>query len=171
MNKKLLAIVEGALFIALGVLICVFGGVQTLSMYFGILFIVAGAGALIFDLVVCCKTKLLNFGLTFIGAATLALGIALLLHVELFDTFVYVIMVLSIAAGCSIVAFGIWTLTKKLVYTGIGQIVLGAALAALAIVYIKVPSFHQVFWIIVGVLVALYGLLTLLGGLFSKKEA
>ena len=169
MSKKLLTIIEGACVIALGVLIAVFGGVQTLSTYFGVLFIIAGAGLLAFDVALLCRTKLLNFGLTFLGGATLALGIGLLLHNDLFAVVVYVIMLFAIAGGCALVAYGIWSIVRKLVFTGIGQIVIGAALATLASVYLKVPSFQEIFWIIAGVLVAVYGLLVLLGALFSKE--
>ena len=55
MSKKLVTIIEGALVIALGVLIAVFGGVKTLSTYFGVLFIIAGAGLLAFDVAVLCR--------------------------------------------------------------------------------------------------------------------
>ena len=169
MSKKLVTIIEGALVIALGVLIAVFGGVKTLSTYFGVLFIIAGAGLLAFDVAVLCRTKVLNFGLTFLGGAALALGIGLLLHEELFGVFVYVIMLLAIAAGGALVAYGVYSIVKKYVFQGVGQIVLGAALVALAIVYLKVDGFAQYFWIIVGVLVAVYGLVVLLGALFGKE--
>ena len=55
MNKKTVAILEGIGTIVLGVLIAVFGGLAVLDIYFGIIFLVAGAALLIFHFVEVAK--------------------------------------------------------------------------------------------------------------------
>ena len=65
MSKKVLGIIEGAVVIALGVLIAIFGGQRVMDIYFGVLFVIAGAILLAFGIATLIKTKLLSFGITF----------------------------------------------------------------------------------------------------------
>ena len=170
MSKKLSTIIEGAVVIALGVLIAVFGGVSVLGTYFGIMFIIAGAFALALAFVALFNTEVLGYGGLFIGGAFIALGTALLIHPELFAFIVYIVVLLVIAAGSALVVYGVFTIVKHSIFYGIGQIVVGAIAITLAVLFLTVPEFRKVFWIIVGVLVALYGVAIIVSAFLSNCE-
>ena len=170
MNKKLLGIIEGALVIALGVLIAIFGGQAVLDIYFGILFIIAGVALLVIVITALVKTKLLNFGLTFLSFAALVVGSFLVSSLYSFGAFVALLILLVIAAGGALIFHGAYSIGKKRPFYGIGEIVVGAAAITVGILYIFVPEFVKVFWIIVGILVALYGVLLIINAAMSKEE-
>ena len=170
MNKKLLTIIEGAVAVTLGILIAVFGGIQTLGTYFGILFIISGALALVLAFVALFKTQVLGFGGLFIGGAFVALGTALLIHPELFGFIVYIVALLVIAAGAALAVYGVFTIVKHSLFYGIGQIVVGLLAITVAVLFLKVPEFNVAFWIIVGVLVAVYGVFLIVSAFVGDKE-
>ena len=170
MSNKLITIIQGAIAVTLGILIAVFGGVETLGTYFGVLFIIAGVFGLALAFTALFRTQLLGFGGLFIGGAFLALGTALLIHPELFGFIVYIVVLLIIAAGCALVVYGVFTIVKHSLFYGIGQIVVGAIAVTLAVLFLKVGGFQTVFWIIVGVLVALYGVCIIVSAFINQKE-
>ena len=170
MSKKVLGIIEGAVIIVLGVLIAIFGGQAVLDIYFGVLFVIAGAALLALSIGILAKTKLLNFGLLFLSFAALIIGSFLLAKYYSIDYIIYTLVLLIIAAGAALVFFGVYSITKRLVFTGIGQIVIGAAAITVGFLYIFVPEFIKWFWIIVGVLVAVYGVIFLLSAIFKKED-
>ena len=170
MSQKLLTIIEGALVVALGVLIAIFGGQEVMDIYFGVMFLIAGAGLLAFAIVGLVKTKILSFMITFFAFAALLLGTFLVARYYSFGYLVYTLILLIIAAGGALIFKGVYTIIKYSVIYGIGQIVVGAAAVTLGILYLTVPEFYTVFWIVVGVLVALYGVFMIVGALLAKKE-
>lgn len=170
MSKKLLTILEGAAVIALGILMAIFGGQAVLDVYFGVLFVIAGVGLIVFSITTLVKTKLLPFGAVFGACAATIIGSFLLANYYSFGYLVYTLVLLIIAAGFALALYGIYTIVKLSVVYGVGQIVIGAAAATLGFCYLFVAGFYTWFWIIVGVLVAVYGLVVILGALFNKKE-
>ena len=170
MSKKVLGIIEGAVVIALGVLIAIFGGQAVMDIYFGVLFVIAGAILLAFGIATLIKTKLLSFGITFGAVAALLFGSLLLARLLSIDFFFYVLVWLIVAAGGALVLYGIYTIVKLSVFYGIGQIVVGAAASTLGLCYLYVEGFAKVFWIIIGVLVAVYGVFMVLSTIFAKEE-
>ncbi len=170
MNKKLLTILEGCAVIALGVLMAIFGGQKVLDVYFGVLFVVAGAGLTAFSIATLVKTKLLPFGAVFGASASILIGTFLLASYYSFANLVYTIVLLIIAAGMALVLYGIYTIVKFSVVYGIGQLVIGAAAAALGFCYIYIASFYKWFWIIIGILVAVYGVVTIVGAILKKED-
>ena len=170
MSQKVLTIIEGALVIALGVLIAIFGGQEVMDIYFGVMFVIAGAGLLAFSIVTLVKTKILSFAITFFAFAALLLGTFLLIRYYSFAYLVYTLILLIIAAGAALIFKGVYTIIKFSVFYGIGQIVVGAAAITLGIVYLTVPEFYQVFRIIVGVLVALYGVFVIVSAFLVKQN-
>ena len=170
MSQKLLNIIEGALVVALGVLIAIFGGQEVMDIYFGVMFIIAGAGLLAFAIVGLVKTKILSFAITFFAFAALLLGTFLVARYYSFGYLVYTLILLIIAAGGALIFKGVYTIIKYSVVYGIGQIVIGAAAITLGVLYLTVPEFYTVFWIVVGVLVALYGVFMIVGALLAKQD-
>lgn len=169
MSKKVLNIIEGAAIVVLGVLVAVFGGIQTLSTYFGILFIIAAAGILALGIVALVKTKITTYPVIFFAAALLTIGVVLLIHAEYFDLLIRFVAYLLFAAGCALVVYGVYTIVKFSVFYGIGQIVVGASVAALALCYLLIPAFAVVFWIVVGILIGVYGILFIVAAILDKE--
>ena len=176
MDKKIMTIVEGAALIVLGILLAIFGGQAVLDVYFGIIFVIAGVLFLAVCIIGLLKTKELIFGFVFAAAAFLLFGIFLLTKYYSFAAFVYAIILLIIAGGIALFLFGIWSLIRVSLFLGIGQMVVGAAVATLGFCYIFIPEFYATFWIIAGIIVALYGVFYVLSGFFNlgrltgKKE-
>ena len=170
MSKKLLAILEGAATIVLGVLVAVFGGQAVLNLYFGILFLVAGAGVLAFVIAGLARTKIVLFPPLFIAVALIFAGSFMLVGYLSFGLFVDLLVVLLVAAGFALALYGVYTLVKLNLFQGVGQIVVGGALATFGLCYIYIFEFRLYFWIIVGCLIAVYGLIYLLAALFTKSE-
>ena len=170
MNKKLLGILEGAAAIVLGVLVAIFGGQAVLDVYFGVLFVIAAAGILAFAIVGLVRTKILLFPALFVGISLGLIGSFMLANYYSFGYLVYTLVLLVIAAGFALVFYGIYTLVKFNVFYGIGQIVIGGALSALGFCYIFVAGFYQWFWVIVGVLIAVYGLVYAIAALLNKTD-
>ena len=171
-NNKIVRIVEGAVLLVLGVLIAIFGGQAVLDIYFGIIAIVGGAvllGLTIYNIVKKLPVLLGNVAM---GTILLTVGLALVIKDAplsfgaLINLFVFIILGL----GAGLVLYGIYVLTKRAYFLGIGQIVVGVAAITLSILYITVPEFRTAFWIIAGILVAVYGLVELITPLIEKKK-
>ena len=173
MNKKLVAICEGVLLIVIGVLIAIFGGKDVMDMVFGILFIISGAAFGVLASVTTIKTKVLPLGLTFVALASLFFGILLVMSKATVMHVVGYAMIAAVGLGAALFLKGLHILiVRKLVFTGIGQMVIGAGISTVAILYLFGPEgFYSVFWIVVGVLVAVYGLYSCVLGFLSKEEA
>ena len=82
-----------------------------------------------------------------------------------------VLVHLLIALGGALIIYGAYAAVKINGFYGVGQIVLGAAAVTVGVLYLLVPEFNMAFWIIVGVLIAVYGVLLLVAALTNKKPA
>lgn len=171
MNKKLVAIIEGALLITIGVLIAVFGGKDVMDMVFGILFIISGAAFACLSCLTMVKTKILPLGVTFAAATALFFGILLVASKDTVMDAVRYAMIATAGLGAALFLKGLHVLiAKKLAFTGVGQMVIGAGITVVSVLYLFPPEgFFKVFWIIVGVLIAVGGLYTCLMGFFGKE--
>ena len=171
MNKKLVAIIEGALLIVVGVLIAVFGGGEVMDVVFGVLFVVSGAALGALACLTTVKTKVLPLGITFAALASLFFGILLLMSKTKVMYVVGYAMIAAVGLGAALFLKGLHILiVRKLVFTGVGQMVIGAGVATVACLYLFGPEgFYNVFWIVVGVLIAVYGAYACALGFFSKE--
>ena len=170
MKDKIQAIVTAALIIALGFVVVFCGGGAALDLYMGIVLTVLGAIAAVLAVVVLVKTKALLFTTTFVATALLTLGIALLAEKLSLAVIIYVLAFLLLAFGVALVLFGIYTmLGAKLLVNGIIQVIVGAAIVTLTLLFLFVPEFAKAFWIIVGVLIIIYGILSLILAITGKE--
>lgn len=159
-NKKLVNVLESVALIVFGVLIAIFG-FRTFDIYFGIVFLVGALGFLVAAIVELSKYKTLSFSPLFLFCALLIFGVVILLgHFSLYYM-VIILVYLVIAFGGALIIFGAYAAAKVNAFFGIGQIVLGAVMVTVGVLYLLVPEFNTAFWIIVGVLVAVYGVLSL----------
>ena len=170
MDKKLINVIEAIAMIALGVFVAIFG-FRTFDMYFGIVFLVAAVGFLVAVMVGLSKFKVLHFGLLFAFTALTTFGVIILMNQFSLYYMVIVLVYLLIALGGALIIYGAYAAAKVNGFYGAGQIVLGAAAVTVGVLYLLVPEFNVAFWIIVGVLIAVYGVLLLVAALTNKKLA
>ena len=169
MNKnKLLGILEGAVIIALGVLIAIFGFATVVDIYFGIVAIIVGAALLGVSIYSMIK-KTLTFGLLGLGTILIAIGIGLLVHQLSFGVLIPFVVFAVLGYGAALIIYGIYLLARKYTIYGVLVLVIGILLVTFAVLYLTVPEFQKAFWIAVGVSIALYGVLYIVFILTDKK--
>ena len=172
MKDKIMNIIEAIVIIALGIVIAVCGGGEALDIYFGIVAIVGGVALTAIAVYSLVKTKVLPFGTTFLGVALITVAIVLFTNNLTFSVLIGLLVYLTLALGITLVFYGIYTAVGlKGLVPGIAQIIIGAAIIVLTILFLTVEDFRTVFWIITGVLVAVYGVLMLISAFIPQKKA
>lgn len=169
-NKKLITVLEGVITLTIGILIAIFGIQTVLDLYFGILFLVGGVVLLIIEFVRLVKSSKMLFTGLFMGTALTSIGACLLAHHLSLGILIGVIVILVIAFGGALLLFGIYTLLKVNKAVGIFQMVIGLLAVLMGVLYLTVAGFAQAFWIVVGILIALYGAFIIVYTLVSKKQ-
>ena len=167
-NKKLVNVLEAVIMIVFGILLAIFG-FGMIDLFCGISFIVSAVAMLVVIFYDLSKRKILSFNNLFAFSAFLIFGIILLLKQFSLYYNVIILIFLTIAFGCALIIFGAYSIAKVNALFGVGQIVVGAVAVTAGILYQYVPEFRTAFWIIVGVLVAVYGVLLLITALTNKK--
>ena len=172
MKEKYIRIIAAVILIAMGVIVAVCGAGTALDLYFGIGCLVTGAVLVILNVVGLARNKQVTFAQLFTSTCFIVIGISLLFtHYISFGMLVNLFVLLVLGLGVALMLYGIFTivLAKKIPY-GVVQLVLGALLVTLTIVYLNVAEFQKVFWIIVGIVIAVYGVLELILALTTKKK-
>ena len=170
MKEKLAGILEAVVIIAFGIIIAIFGGGTALDLYFAIVALVAGVILLMVNVYTLVKVKELNFGLVFLASALITVGVAILAQKLSFAVLIPLMAFLLLGLGIALVLYGIFVAVRKNLFYGVGQIVVGAILVTLVIIFLTVPEFAHAFWIILGVVLAVYGVLLLVFTLMGKSE-
>ena len=170
MKEKLAGILEAVVIIAFGIIIAIFGGGTALDLYFAIVALVAGVILLMVNVYTLVKVKELNFALVFLASALITIGVAILAQKLSFAVLIPLMAFLLLGLGIALVLYGIFVAVRKNLFYGVGQIVVGAILATLVIIFLTVPEFAHAFWIILGVVLAVYGVLLLVFTLIGKPE-
>ena len=170
MKERTASIVAAIVTIALGILIAIFG-FGALDIYVGIGCLVAGIVLTIVNIVFIAKKKPTSFASLFLSVALIVVGIFLFTDYLSFGILEHLIVTIILGLGIALTLYGILTIAiAKQVPFGVIQMVLGLAIIALAIVYMNVGDFRKAFWIIVGVIIAIYGVLDLVMILTNKKK-
>lgn len=168
-QNKLVNVIEGAVLLVLGILVAI-NGWAAMDKYFGIVGIAGGAILALLALAICFKTKVLPFGFLALGGALLAVGIALVADKLSLEAVLWITIYASIGLGAALAVFGLYViLARKSLGLGIAFLVIAAILIILPIVYINVNDFRDVFWVIVGIAMAVYGGLIIVLTLLDKK--
>ena len=172
MKEKYIRIIAAVVMIAMGVIIAVCGAGTALDIYFGIGCLVAGAVLVILNIISISKNKQITFGQLFVSTALVTIGISLLFtHYISFAVLVNLLVLLILGLGIALILYGLFTLLlAKKVPFGIIQIVLGVAVVVLVIVFLNVAEFQKAFWIVVGIIIAAYGVLDLITALTYKSK-
>ncbi len=168
-KEKLFTILSGAILVALGVLIAIFQ-IGALDLYFGIIAIIGGAVLLAYGIYLLIKKSGVNGSSVILACVLLALGITLVIHFVSFGALIPLILTLLIGGGTGLVLVGVYEIAKKNTFGGLVNIIIGVAAITLSVLYIAVEGFRDAFWIIIGVLVAIYGVLVIVGAFLGKKK-
>ena len=170
-KQKIFAIIEGAIIIALGVLIAIYGPVAVLDTYVGIVCLVLGVALLIAHVVTYADTKALALPGLALGFILISTGIGLLVpgYLSLGMVFLFLVFAL-IGVGVALMVYGGYLISKKFLFTGVGEIVIGALLVVFCFLYLFVEEFRTAFWIIIGILIALYGVFFIISAFLEKKK-
>ena len=161
-NEKVVRILTGVVILTLGILIAIFGGQAVLDIYFGVVALIGAASFLVLSMYQLGKEKRLNPIFLVLGTILTAVGIGLLVHYLSVGILINFLVLVILGAGSGLILYGVYCIAKKETVKGVLDIVIGAAALTLAILYMTVPEFQQAFWIVVGVLFAVYGLVMII---------
>ena len=168
-NEKLSKIFTFAVLIALGILIAIFG-TGAIDIYLGIVACVAGVVVLADTLFLVSRKEKVIATPFVVAFAFLAIGITLFTHWISFAALINFLVVLVLGTGVGLLCYGVYLLANKDKNGGLLNIVMGVVAVVLAILYMVLPDFRTIFWIIVGIVIAVYGLLGLVFTIVDKKS-
>ena len=170
MKAKQSTFISGLILIILGVLIAIFGGETVLDVYFGIVALVSGVCLLALGIYGMAKKAPVAPAPVILGAVLMAVGITLFTSYLSIADLVKFLVICVLGAGVGLMIYGVYLLTKKLTGVGVMNLVVGVVCVTLAILFIAVPDFRSAFWIIVGVVIAAYGLVETIYGVKELKK-
>lgn len=160
-------ILKGIIFVVLGILVAIFG-VGALDLYFGIVACAAGALLLIYALFLASRKQNVGASSFITGGILLTVGITLFTDWLSVASLIGFLVVVVLGSGAGLFCFGIYQLVKKEKANALINIVIGVVAITLAVLYMAVPEFRDAFWIIVGVVIALYGALNVVTAFLKK---
>ena len=167
-KDKLSKVLTCLVLMALGILIAIFG-TGAIDVYLGIVACVSGTAILI-DTIFLISRKEKMVATPFILAfVLLTIGVTLFTHYISFAALVNFLVVIVLGTGVALICYGLYLAANKQPQSGLLNMVMGVVSLVLSILYIAVPEFRKLFWIIAGVVIAVYGLLGLVLTLTEKK--
>ena len=170
-KDKLILVLEGAIIVALGILIAIFGLATVLDTYFGILAVVGGAILAILAIVAISKKKELSLGTTSLACILITVGVGLLIPGWLtVGAIILFLVFILIGLGGGLIFYGIYSLVKGRTLFGVAQLIAGVALLVIGILYLTVDDFAKAFYIALGVAVAVYGVLLIVSAFLDNKK-
>ena len=162
-NKEMMTkLITGIVLLLVGILIAIFGGNAMLDLYFGIYALAAAIAFLGIAIYQMVKKLDVEFLYIILGGVLAAIGIGLFTDWLSVSVIINFLVLAVMGAGVGLIGIGIYHLIKKNTWLGILNLVIGVAIALIATLYICVDGFRTFFWIIVGALVGLYGLLQII---------
>ena len=167
-REKLLQVLEGAIMVAFGILVAIFG-TEAFDLYFGILATAIGAVLLAYAIFLISKKQVVAPSFFILPAVLLTIGITLLVGTIGFGALVGFLVVLILGVGAGLLLYGVYLIAKKATINGVINVIIGAVAVTLSILYLTVPEFAKAFWIIVGIVIALYGILEIVDAFIEKK--
>ncbi len=169
-NEKTSQLITGIVILVLGVLIAVFGGQAVLDTYFGIVAIImaiALLGISIYQMNKKLDIAVLNL---ILGGILLASGIGLLTDFLSVGLIINFLVLAIFGAGAGLCVYGVYCLCKRDVVKGLLNLIIGIMSIVVSALYIWVDGFRSAFWIVIGVIIAAYGLVQITS-IFVKKKS
>ena len=167
-KNKLLGVIEGAIIVALGILIAIFG-FGAVDLYFAIASTVVGAALLGVSIYGMSKNSL-DVGVLALSGVLIAIGVGLFTRYISFGILINLIVIAILGFGAALIIYGIYLIAKKYPVYGTLVLIIGVVLVTLSVLYICLADFRNVFWIIVGIVIALYGVLYIVAVLTERKS-
>ena len=167
-KDKLTNILTGLFIVVLGFLVAIFGAAAVLNLYFGIAACIAGAYLLGLSVVLIYRRTFVQPSIVIGGAALVGVGIGLLFNQINAGVLISLLVFTVLGGGAGLIIYGIYLISKKGARLGIIDIISGTVSLVLAILYLNVNQFAQAFWIIVGVLIAGYGVYQIVNASLKK---
>lgn len=169
MSEKNKTLFSGIFLIVLGVLIAIFGGQTVLDIYFGIVALVSGLCLIALGIYAMSKKQPVPSTSLIFGSVLTAVGITLFTDFLSVGVLINFLVIVVLGAGVGILCYGVYLLSKKQTTPGLMNLVLGLVAIVVSVLYIAIPDFRKAFWIIVGILIALYGLVEFIYGIKESK--
>jgi len=166
-KDKLSKVLTFAVVIALGVLIAIFG-TDAIDIYLGIVACIAGVVVLVDTIYLITRKEEVPATPFVLSCVLIAIGVVLFTHYISFAALVNFLVVVILGLGAGLLGYGVYLLAKKQTSNGLLNVVVGVVALTLAILYMAIPDFAKVFWIIVGIVIAVYGLLGLVFTIVNK---
>ena len=167
-KEKLSKILTGLIIATLGVLIAIFGVASVLNIYLGVVACVAGVSLLVYACLLLSKKEILPAFPLVVGGALVALAIGLFIGKIGVGVIILALVFAVIGGGVGLVLYGIYLIAKKAKTLGLLNIVVGVVAATLGILFLTVSGFETAFWIITGILIAIYGIFVTVAALSEK---
>ena len=167
----IIKVLTGLAIVVLGVLIAIYKGpAHVLNLYLGITACAIGGAYIIYGVFLLSK-KLSVPAVAFVaGGALLSIGIGFLVGNISTQVLIDLIIFALLGAGAGLILYGIYLIGKKVNALSICVLVFGVAVLTFAILYLAVPDFRTVFWIVIGILIAIYGLYTLVMLIIENRK-
>lgn len=156
-KEKLSKVLTGLIIATLGVLIAIFGVAAVLNIYLGVVACVAGVCLIVYGCLLISKKAVVPPFAFVVGGALISIAIGLFVNKIGVDVIILALVFAVLGGGAGLIIYGIHLLTKKAKSLGVVDIVVGVVAVILSILYITVPDFTKAFWIITGILIAIYG--------------
>ena len=170
MNNKITKIIEGIVIAALGIIIAVSRSGEALNIYLAIVALVLGTALLILSIITLSQRKALDMGTTILGTILIFIGIFLLAKYLSIGVLIDLLIVVLMGLGTGLVICGIYALVKKAPLIGLTQLVVGVLMIVFSVLYMTVEDFRGAFWIVIGILLAIYGVLVVISGLIEQNK-
>ena len=112
----------------------------------------------------------LDVGVLALSGALIAIGVGLFTHYISFGILINLIVIAILGFGVALIIYGIYLIAKKYPVYGTLVLIIGVVLVTLSVLYICLADFRNVFWIIVGIVIALYGVIYIVAVLTERKS-
>lgn len=169
-NKDLSKLIQGMIAVVVGVLIAVLGIGAVMNTYLAIVCLVTGSILVLLTGYVVFNKGPLPLGSLILGGVLISIGVGVFTNFVDFNMLINIIVISLFGVGGALVIFGCYICAKTNLPVGVSFILVGGGLIAMAACYIAFPDFQKVFWIIVGILIAVYGGLNIILAVTEKKK-
>ena len=171
MDRKITNVLRGAFIVVLGVLVAVCGAGTAMNTYFGVVAVIAGALMLIASVIAIAKRLPMPVGFLIGGSVLVTIAIALFAGALDLGVLIQAMVFVLLGAGVGFVLLGIYTIIKSSMIYGLGEIVLGGLMILFTALYLGIPEFRNAFWIVVGIVMIIFGVLAIIAALMDKKRS
>lgn len=171
MDSKISAVIRGAFIIVLGILVAVCGVGTAVNVYVGVVCIVAGIMLLGFSAFMVAKKLPTPIGYLVLSGILITFAVALFMGKLSLDVIIGLLIFGIMGTGFGLIAVGIVEIARRHLLFALVEMFIGGLLILFTALYLGIPEFQTAFWIIVGVLMIVFGVFIIIASLVSKPVA